>query len=1046
MKATLAALVGFAVFVFAPAAFARDWFVRADSDGDGSMAKPFGDPWEALDQCQAGDAIHVAGGRYMGRLGSGTWEIPFDDVQLIGGYDQEFKTRDPWKNLTQLHWKKGSKNKPKEVTILSTKKGTVVDGITIDQRDQCTYETEEQLGRREYPSCESAMRFALPATVRNSVIVNPGFDGIVAPVGSTIENNLIVNAVNWGININSTMDKHAIATVKNNTVVFTMTFKEPGKGGYAGSGLGLKSNTNVVNNIIAFSDSNGVYFSAIPEKTTFEGNVFFMNLYSNLKFSADGKEMAVDDEGMDLFEEIGLKKVANNEVKNPELPVDPAWLDAASKRTSAIPGKLEMDDFNKARQVLGLPMIAKGGAPPSGVAPAMDLDKALKLMSPKNAGKAGARAKPITVSFQGGEAAGPPKSYQRVDLSSWIGKSATVDGQALEMVVAVSGVANVGSLPTQYKKDAHAATNLHEPSGAYRKVVGFFKKGSAVQRAVEPASMEWTGTATPPPFRLFLAKGTAHSLGGFPKDGFYIDSLEPYEAASTGTAGRPQGRDWFVRAGAKGGDGTREKPFRDPWQAFEKMEAGDFVHVAGGDYHGKLKAGRWKIDVPHVSFLGGYDAQFKERNPWKHPTRLFAPPEYKGYRGGYIVEGDDDHSGTVVDGFVFDRFPDNKYKPNGDLDYNNSQKLEHLWLAKPGCIVRNNLFVNGAEGAVKLGSGNTVENNIFVNHHTRTLVVQRGFGNAPTVIRNNTFAFSWDIRFGEGNGRNGHLVSIENGTNAIIDGNIFEFADNDAIRLMANPGDVELTNNTFSHNLWSNVMYTHGTVTVDDKNFAQLKDLKFKKLSGNQVISAGLPVDEKWFETYLNRTAYVPGKVSMDDWNQLREMIGQPMLATGGRGPSGFMPHYPWEKAHKLFPKNPKVTAGARAKDLPVSFTGVMRAEETHEYEDITWADVARNASDWAKWDGKRVAMRVVIQRMDNTYDLAGVSKDEYTAFNVTGPEGTDSVGLPMRFYVKKGGKPERVVRKAKSYSSGQPDQWYTIKGIAKPNRQMIVEAVERAD
>jgi hypothetical protein len=501
-----------------------------------------------------------------------------------------------------------------------------------------------------------------------------------------------------------------------------------------------------------------------------------------------------------------------------------------------------------------------------------------------------------------------------------------------------------------------------------------------------------------------------------------------------------------VRAGASGGDGSREKPFKDPWQALEKVEGGDSVHVAEGEYYGKLKTGRWKIDAPYISLIGGYDAQFRERNPWKHPTRLFAPAEYKGRRDGYVVEGSDDHTGAVVDGFVFDRATDNKYKPNGDLDYDNSEKIEHLWLSKPGCVVRNNLFVNGAEGAVRIGSGNTLENNIFMNHHTRTVVVQRGFGTAPFVFRNNTVAFSWDIRFGQGNGRNGHLLSVENGVNAIIDGNIFEFADNDAIRLMANPADVELTNNTFNHNLWSNVMRPQENVTVDDKTFAQLKDFKFKKLAGNQVISAGLPVDQKWFDVYLSRTAYVPGKVTMDDWNQLREMLGQPVLATGGQGPSGFMPLYPWEKALKLFPTNPKVTAGARAKDLPVSFTGVARAESNFDYEDVTWGDAAKNAAAWDKLDGKRVAMRVVIRSTDNQYQLPDLAKDEYTPFTVTGPEGIDSGGLPMRMYVKKGSKAERAVRQAKSYSSGTPEQWYVIKGVARGQRQLIAEVVERAD
>ena len=918
----LAAVVGVAVGVlFTSPALARDWFVRAGADGDGSQAKPFSDPWQALDQCQSGDVIHVAAGRYTGRLGAGMWEVPVDDLQLLGGYDAEFKSRDPWKNLTQLHWDKGSKNRPKQERFLSTKKGTVLDGFVFDQRDQCPYETEEQLGRKEYPSCDGPTRFALPAVVRNNVIVNPGFDGIVVPVGSTVENNLVVNAVNWGIVVNQTTDKQAVAQVKNNTIAFTMSFKAPGQGAYNGSGLALKAPSVVQGNLIAFSDSNGIYMTASAEKSALEGNVFFMNLFSNLKFFVDGKDMPIDDKEMDLLEEVGFQKVGGNEVKNPQLPVDPGWLDHVSKRTAATPGKLVMDDFNKARQVLGLPMIAKGGKPPSGVAPAMDLDDALKLMAPKAAGSAGARAKALAVSFQGGAAAGPSKAYKRVEVSSWLGKPESVEGQALELVVAVSSVANVGGVPAPFKADECAGVFLHEPQGSYGRFVGFYKKGTSASRAADAASGYWQGSGTPP--KLYLAKGTAMALKGFPKAGFQVDSLEPYDAPAAGTGGsRPQGRDWFVRAGASGGDGSKEKPFKDPYQALEKVGAGDLVHVAEGQYVGKLKTGRWKLGAPYVSLLGGYDAEFKERNPWKHPTRLLAPAEYKGRRDGYVLEGTDDHTGAVVDGFVFDRASDNRYKPNGDLDYDNSEKQEHLWLSKPGCVVRNNLFVNGAEGAIRIASGNTLENNIIVNHHIRTVVAQRGIGNAPFVFRNNTVAFAWDIRFGQGNGRNGHLLSVENGVSAIIDGNIFEFADNDAIRLMADPADVELTNNTFNHNLWSNLMRPQDNQAVDDKTFGQLKDFKFKKLSGNQVVSAGLPVDQAWFDAYLNRTAYVPGKVTMDDWNQLRELIGQPVLATGGKGPEGFMPMYPWQKALQLFPKNPKVAAGARAKDLPVEFAG----------------------------------------------------------------------------------------------------------------------------
>src|SRR5688572_4336530 len=92
--------------------------------------------------------------------------------------------------------------------------------------------------------------------------------------------------------------------------------------------------------------------------------------------------------------------------------------------------------------------------------------------------------------------------------------------------------------------------------------------------------------------------------------------------ASVSLALPAHARDWFVLAGAVDGDGSREKPFGDPWMALERVEANDKVHVAAGQYFGKLEKGNWEIQFPRVELLGGYDANFRERNPWKNPTEL----------------------------------------------------------------------------------------------------------------------------------------------------------------------------------------------------------------------------------------------------------------------------------------------------------------------------------------------------------------------------------------------------------------------------------------
>ena len=63
-----------------------------------------------------------------------------------------------------------------------------------------------------------------------------------------------------------------------------------------------------------------------------------------------------------------------------------------------------------------------------------------------------------------------------------------------------------------------------------------------------------------------------------------LDSIVPAQLFATNAATRGGGRDWFVRAGVSGGDGTRAKPFRDPFQALEKAGEGDTIRVVGAEY------------------------------------------------------------------------------------------------------------------------------------------------------------------------------------------------------------------------------------------------------------------------------------------------------------------------------------------------------------------------------------------------------------------------------------------------------------------------------
>lgn len=1023
---------------------ARDWFVRAGAlNGDGSRARPFQDPWQAFERCEAGDRVHVAEGVYTGRFGNGTWEIPFDNVALLGGYDAEFATRDPWRHPTQLHWDSRSENWPQDVRLLSNASDVVVDGIVIDMRDQNQY--VDAAGTALSKTSETAMRFGKPATVRNCIVLNPGFHGIECNPGSTIENNVILNSIDWGLAIlsSSSASGKTPAQVHNNTILFTWDPDSPGLGSYRGSAIALRGPAVIERNVLAYSDNNGVYCLANPERVTIQNNVFFKNRFCNVRSEHGGNFGIAEDGSMEMLEEFGLRAYEGNRVEDPKLPLDPAWLALAAKRPEkpAEPPKKERSFGWEEKKPVQVPV---------GLAPAWSLANALALAADPSAParNAGARIVPLEVRFDAASAVAPAKVYAKSDLREWHREPQTVDCQNLELVVGLASVANVQGMPALYDRDKIAGIFLYDAQGEGTRITGFFAKGSNVQRTCERAMGRYQGSGKPED--LFRVRGIAYAVQSVPKAAFFIESIEPYVADVVAPTPRVKGRDWFVRAGASGGDGSRERPFRDPFQALDRCEAGDTIHVAEGEYHGKLKAGKWRIDMPDVALIGGYDGLFSRRNPWTHATRLLCPPDYKGQRGGYTIEGAEDHRGAIVDGFVFDKKTNNRYEANGSLDPR-SDTTEHVWLSLPECRIRNCIFVNGAFGALRMSNGQTVENCIFVNHATQTVRVDKGHTSDPLFFRSNTVAFGWDKMPGYGKGRTGNLLALTGDARAIVENNIFYGADNDAIRLESQPANMVLNDNVFYGNLWSHLQYMPQWRSIQTANWTQLGDVGLKEARGNTIVDPDLALDETWMGPYRGRVARLqpssPGEAeSKPEAKPANPFEVAESAATSKKSDEPlYAPVYPWEQAVKIVPRNPAVQAGARPADQPVRFEGIARVEESHTYEPTTW-NVAQSASTWDQLQGKRVELVVAIEREDNQFPLPGVSKETHTVFMVAGPEGSDSGGLPLRCYVVRGTRQERVVKQAKGFGPGKPEQTHVIRGIAQPNRQLLVEQVERKD
>ncbi len=70
-------------------------------------------------------------------------------------------------------------------------------------------------------------------------------------------------------------------------------------------------------------------------------------------------------------------------------------------------------------------------------------------------------------------------------------------------------------------------------------------------------------------------------------------------------SGTAEARDWYVKAAAKKGKGTKELPYKGIYKALKKPVKDDVIHVAQGDYSGQLKSGFIIIRTRKLTLLGG---------------------------------------------------------------------------------------------------------------------------------------------------------------------------------------------------------------------------------------------------------------------------------------------------------------------------------------------------------------------------------------------------------------------------------------------------------
>ncbi len=270
------------LIVGAESASARDWYVSvARGKGKkGSKKKPAKDLGNILAKLAPGDTVHIAEGVYMGRgkNGSNTITIP---VNIIGGYDDAFTTRDPWgKHRTIFAGDTLSKNYPAggppALFIDLMKYGgdavpITVDGVIVDHGYRNRYTTKEETklapkanpktGQNPSPGMgalvirvQKSAKFdrgpRWTVVVQNCIVMNAyqnqGALSVAGFKGSkiTIKNNAVIQSSGAGTFL-----------VENNTVLFSWD------SGFS-QGFNIHMDTAVKatlkNNVFGFSDIHGI--------------------------------------------------------------------------------------------------------------------------------------------------------------------------------------------------------------------------------------------------------------------------------------------------------------------------------------------------------------------------------------------------------------------------------------------------------------------------------------------------------------------------------------------------------------------------------------------------------------------------------------------------------------------------------------------------------------------------------------------------------------------------------------------------------------------
>jgi hypothetical protein len=354
-------------------------------------------------------------------------------VSVIGGYSDDFSSRDPWgAHRTILSGDNHSENfdgMPRIMIDLMKYKGKkmpkiVVDGIIVDDSARNRYKTDKKLeivrlanpktGANPTPS-QGAFIIRVSKTgnfdpgahweieVKNCVVTNSaptqGAFTVSGYKGSKIRitNNIIINNTGSAVYAGTKYVGNEAPPefdIENNTVLFTWKY-EPSSQSFSGNSFKADNPTVVrlKNNVLGFADRAGVFNASKTDILLFN-NIIVGNVETDyLEFDTRIDLDDIEDEAECLHDDTE----GNVGGEGLKIPIDAAWLKLYGSRILVDRNAQEADikvqntRANALRSILGLPVQGTSIAAPSTPAwlPALPLDEAIKAGSTKYNGTFG---------------------------------------------------------------------------------------------------------------------------------------------------------------------------------------------------------------------------------------------------------------------------------------------------------------------------------------------------------------------------------------------------------------------------------------------------------------------------------------------------------------------------------------------------------------------------------------------------------------------------------------------------------------------------------